>query len=369
MMEMCLISLLHFCHVCLYDQSLYILNSSIGIELFCNHDFWGEKKMIENWTILFRNALCSRHSYVLLRARQAFWGLLRTGLDGDRGVPPRRGQVQLSIHHLQEPAVCLPAAAQVWQPEDLHQGKADVMPVSLSARAHWRHCLTLCTDWLGVSSTTGEKHCGLHAVPRFRRWRRRPFEGEQRDVWSAAQRAVFAVQLVVSSPLFVLRFWGSHWDEGPIDKCEAVTTHNSDKRAQKKPPEHTNATQKKPQPSCCEATTPTTTPPCRSYWQNNIKMRLFIVFAVGNCNRIKGTKQGRRQMVFYNSIKKTTEGSTFKSDCWWGPTKGFTGTGCSSWQRWWAAILFYSAGFFWCQIFVGGNSLLQQCSLDFSLFH
>lgn len=115
--------------------------------------------MTENLIILFHNscALCSRHSYVLLRPRQAFWGRLRTGLNGDRGVSPRRGQVQLSIHHLQESAVCLPAAAQVWQPEDLHQGKPEVMPVSPSARVeflsltlkpHWRLCSTLCMDWL-----------------------------------------------------------------------------------------------------------------------------------------------------------------------------------------------------------------------------
>lgn len=35
MMEMCIISLHLFCHVCLYDQSLSVLISSIGIKLFC----------------------------------------------------------------------------------------------------------------------------------------------------------------------------------------------------------------------------------------------------------------------------------------------------------------------------------------------
>lgn len=88
------------------------------------------------WTLkaaelLFYNwcALSSRHGDFLLRPSQALRGRLRAGVSGGRGVSPWRGQVQLPVHHLQEPALCLPPAAQIRQPEDLHQGKSELTSI------------------------------------------------------------------------------------------------------------------------------------------------------------------------------------------------------------------------------------------------
>lgn len=64
----------------------------------------------------------SRYGDFLLCSRQALRGWLWFSVSGGRGVSPSGGQVQLPFHHLQEPALHLPAAAQIWQPEDLHQG-------------------------------------------------------------------------------------------------------------------------------------------------------------------------------------------------------------------------------------------------------
>lgn len=72
----------------------------------------------------FPNSSHMLHRYgdFFLRSRQALRGRLRAGVSGDRGVSPRGGQVQLPLHHLQEPALHLPPAAQIRQPEDFHQG-------------------------------------------------------------------------------------------------------------------------------------------------------------------------------------------------------------------------------------------------------
>lgn len=109
--------------------SLFVHMTSLCLKKQGDHDFDLWKKipktskyiLILKWAMFFiTRALFSRHCYVFLRPRQAFWGWMWTGLNGDRGVSPWRGQVQLSIHHLQESAVCLPPATQVWQPEDFH---------------------------------------------------------------------------------------------------------------------------------------------------------------------------------------------------------------------------------------------------------
>lgn len=123
-------------------------------------------------------ALSPRYGDFLLRSRQALRGRLRAGVSGGRGVSPRGSQVQLPLHLLQEPALHLPPAAQIWQPEDLHQGACLRMKLDTEFRvvewmlpptqneAHitdltrghsrWLSPL-LCalTDWCNVSSTPG----------------------------------------------------------------------------------------------------------------------------------------------------------------------------------------------------------------------
>lgn len=86
-----------------------------------------------------------RYRHFLLHSCQALWGRLRAGVGGGRGVSPRGGQVQLPLHHLQEPALHLPLSAQVRQPEDLHQG------VWSQARWWWEWILKISVLWLSWS--------------------------------------------------------------------------------------------------------------------------------------------------------------------------------------------------------------------------
>lgn len=84
-------------------------------------DMWNRKSLV---TPHFSNlwALLCRYGDILLHSRQAFRGRLRESVRGCRRVLARGGQVQLPVHHVQKPTLRLPAAAQVWQSEDLHQG-------------------------------------------------------------------------------------------------------------------------------------------------------------------------------------------------------------------------------------------------------